>query len=268
MTIDPVNIQTILTSDDWGIGMRRKITFPLLGDGVFTQDGPKWKHSREVLRPQLLRRRYDDLESIQGPVDDLLEILAEKKQQIVNLDPLFFRLTLDVTTNFLFGESICSLRNPDGAFESSFDLASRFIEKRFRFQKLYWLVGGRSFGQACKTVYDFADRFIQRRLAEEADISSTTDEVFVRGLAEHFPYHDDLRGQVFSILTAGRDTTACLLTWTFFHLVRNPRVMQKLRKEIADFDKEDHEIQRSDLLNLKHLQNTLKEGWFGTLAQY
>ena len=35
----------------YGLGARRQIFAPLLGDGIFTQDSAPWKHSREMLRP-------------------------------------------------------------------------------------------------------------------------------------------------------------------------------------------------------------------------
>jgi hypothetical protein len=42
-----------------------------------------------------------------------------------------------------------------------------------------------------------------------------------------------------------------------FLLVRHPEAMQKLRAEIAKYDKEDFD--RNDLRNMSYLQNVLKE---------
>lgn len=262
MTTDPANIQAILSvsNPEWGIGMRRKVTLPLFGDGIFTQDGLEWKHSREVLRPNLVHRKYEDLEPLRGPVEDLIELLSEKTSPVIDFEPLFFRLALDVTTNFLFGESVGSLRSAQGPFECALDSALAIVSKRIRFQKLYWLVGGKEFRQACKTVHDFANRIIERRLGEKSEILEDSEVAFVRRLAMDFPDRDAIRGQVISTLLAGRDTTASLLTWTLFLLVRNPRVMQKIRGEIASINQNDHELRRTDLLSLKYLQNTLKEG--------
>ena len=60
---------------------------------------------------------------------------------VVDLQPLFFRLTLDVTTAFLFGESVQSLKAPEIAgeqkFSKSFNIAQEYIAKRFRPLNLY-----------------------------------------------------------------------------------------------------------------------------------
>lgn len=56
-TIEPENIKAILATkfNDFGLGTRHKQFYPLLGDGIFTLDGPGWTHSRALLRPQFAR---------------------------------------------------------------------------------------------------------------------------------------------------------------------------------------------------------------------
>jgi cytochrome P450 len=114
-----------LICTDWGFGPRRKITYPLFGDGIFTQEGPAWKHSRELLRPQFTYRQYSDLEILREPIDDLINCISDSKSGVVDLQPLFFRFTLDTTTAFLFGESIRSLKASSKAakFEEAFNSA-------------------------------------------------------------------------------------------------------------------------------------------------
>ena len=68
-----------------------------------------------------------------------------------------------------------------------------------------------------------------------------------------------LRGQILSLLVAGRDTTACLLTWTFFLLIRHPQVLEKLRKEIKEKCSDPATLTRTSLREMSYLQNVLKE---------
>ncbi len=204
------------------MGPRRAITFPMFGDGIFTQEGAAWKHSRETLRPQFLHKQYEDLEIFKQAVDDLLDAISDtatKHGGIVDLQPLFFRLTLDTTTSFLFGESTRSLKQPDAAgeqtFADAFNLAQEYVAKRFRLLDLYWLIGGRKFQQACKRVHDFADQIIQRNLSRDRIVDQKRNSyIFLDSLAESTPDRVALRGQIVNILAAGRDTTACLLSWT------------------------------------------------------
>ena len=200
------------------MGPRRDITFPMFGDGIFTQEGEAWKHSREMLRPQFHFKQYADLELFRQSVDDLINNIPQEGG-VVDLQPLFFRLTLDTTTAFLFGQSVESLKTPESAgeetFAASFNLAQEYVVKRFRLQDFYWLIGGTRFQSACCHIHSFADQIIDRNLSiEKNDTEDDNRYVFLRTLAGSIPNRDALRGQIINILAAGRDTTACLLSWT------------------------------------------------------
>ena len=190
----------------------------MFGDGIFTQEGEAWKHSRELLRPQLLHRQYSDLNVFSEPMNDLINALPQSGG-VVDLQTLFFRFTLDVTTAFLFGDSIHSLNSDENTdeqtFASAFDLAQQYVVRRFRLLDLYWLIGGREFRDACRKVHRFADSIIDQNLsAGSSEDDKGSRYVFLRSVAKACPDRDSLRGQIINILAAGRDTTACLLSWT------------------------------------------------------
>lgn len=52
---------------------------PLLGNGIFTQDGEAWKHSRTILRPQFSRGKITDLGMEEGHVQDMMSALPVDK---------------------------------------------------------------------------------------------------------------------------------------------------------------------------------------------
>lgn len=202
------------------MGPRRAITFPMFGDGIFTQEGAEWKHSRDMLRPQLQHKQYENLEVFRPAVDDLIHLLQES-EGTVDLQPLFFRLTLDTTTAFLFGESVRSLITPEAieenTFATAFNTAQQWVTKRFRLLDLYWLINGSEFRQACHDVHKFADQIIDHNLSSERTGGSETGKyVFLDTVAKNTSDRTALRGQIINLLAAGRDTTACLLSWTLY----------------------------------------------------
>jgi cytochrome P450 len=208
---------------DWGTGPRRAIAFPMFGDGIFTQEGHAWKISRQILRPQFLYKQYEDLTIFHESLDDLLEAIEISCDcdGIVDLQPLFFRFTLDTTTAFLFGESIRSQKAPhsigEQTFADAFNIAQEYVVKRFRLLDLYWLIGGREFRQACKRVNEFADKIIDLNLSRDRKSGNQEKYVFLDSVSECTPDRVALRGQIVNILAAGRDTTACLLSWTLYY---------------------------------------------------
>ena len=240
------------------MGFRRDVMLPMLGDGIFNQEGVAWKHSREMLRPPLQHKHFEDLAVFKQSVQDLLDVLSNQSG-VVELQPLFFRLTLDVTTEVIFGESVNSQKIPESAgehnFSQAFNTAQDIVSKRFRLSELYWIIGGSQFTKACKDVHYFADQIIDPNLSR----SSEKSRVFLDTIAESTADRDALRGQIINMLVAGRDSTACLLTWTFFMLVRHPLLLQKLREEINAACSDPASLTRTDLRKMGYLQNVLKE---------
>lgn len=198
--------------------MRRSVFYPLLGDGIFTQEGPSWKRSRELLRKQFSRIQYQNLDQFRGHVDNLLECLPTT-HGTVDLQPLFFNLTLDTTTALLLGKSVHSLKpgahSDSRAFQEGFNAAQEGLAKRFRIAPWQSLYRPKSFRIACSTVHQFVDDYIQERHGKrkEGDPEGL-DYSFIDRLAQESSDPQSLRDQLLNILLAGRDSTACSLSWT------------------------------------------------------
>ncbi|MCJ1437897.1 hypothetical protein MMC27_007284 [Xylographa pallens] len=247
---------------DFGFGLRRHIFFPLLGDGIFTQEGAAWKHSRELLRPQFSRQQYRDLDVFEEHVDDLISCIHRNK--LIDLQPLFFRFTLDTSTAILFGKSVYSLKSLSSKdstkFGKDFDTAQDFVVKRFRLLDLYWFIGGSKFREACTSVHTFVDDIIQQRYNSTDTIEGKEERyIFLDAVAKDTRNKVELRDQLLNILLASRDTTACLLTWIFHLLLRYPHVLNKLRKEINLVGGHDPTLNRETLKRMTYLANVIKE---------
>lgn len=248
---------------DFGYGLRRQIFFPLLGDGIFTQDGPPWKHSRELLRPYFAHQQYRNLIIFKEHVDNLITCMPENGQPI-DLQPLFFRFTLDTTSAYLYGESTYTLKEGhsiDGLdFARNFDMAQDYVVKRFRLLDLYWLIGGPTFRNACSSAHQFVDNIVNLQRARSSNPEEKKDTyVIFDAVAEDSANNEALRSQLLNILLAGRDTTACLLTWTFHLLTRHPPVLWRLREEIKATVGANLDFTRDDLKRMPYLTNILKE---------
>lgn len=210
-------IAMLTTLADFGMGMRRGALFPFVGEGIFTQDGAPWKHSREMLRRYFLKTHYQDLRGFGKHADRLIATLSSSSGG-VDLQPLFFRFTLATTTALIFGQSVESLENEEQtSFSNSFDYASLISSLRVRLQDLYWIYSPSKYRVACRKIKDFADGFVRHALLEKGQ--DTTEEesegyAFIRDLYEELRDPALVRDQLVNVLLAGRDTTACLLSWT------------------------------------------------------
>ena len=170
-----------------------------------------------MLRPQFARQQYQDLDAFREHVDDLI-ISIKGSSPSVDLQPLFFRFTLDTTSAFLFGESTYSLRanqsGDDLKFTTNFDIAQDYVVQRYRYLDLYWLIGGKRFRESCASVHRFIENIIDNRTKSGSAREQAGRYVFIDAIAQDSRDRIALRDQLVNILLAGRDTTACLLSWT------------------------------------------------------
>ncbi|KAI1357977.1 cytochrome P450 [Xylaria arbuscula] len=264
-TTDPANIETILSTkfEDYGLGSRPLASYPLLGEGIFGQDGPAWKRSRELIRRQFVRVQKQTPLAFTPLVDSLLSGISEASVNgEVDLKPLMFEYTLATTTMLLFGEPHSSMAKADrDAVRGNFDYAAFGCGIRVRLADLAWIYNPSKFRKACKAVRDWATFFAARAIDyknEFGEEAAAEKYAFIIDLWKEMQDFDLVRDQLLHVLVAGRDSTASLLSWTFFHLVRNKDTLERLQKEIAHLP-QDGDISREQIQRLPFLRCCINE---------
>jgi cytochrome P450 len=111
LTREPEHVKAVLTTKfaDFGKGERfHEDWSPFLGDSIFTTDGEVWSNNRSLIRPMFIKERVRDLDLFERYADKLISKLPSAGQTVDIMD-LFYRMTLDVTTDFLLGATVNSL---------------------------------------------------------------------------------------------------------------------------------------------------------------
>lgn len=216
-----------------------------------------------------------------------LPLNADGWTDIIDIQTLFFRLTIDSATEFLFGESVDSQllalpnyssnrgdvppERDERLFAYAFDKSQWYIARAGRFGSKYWLAHTRDFKKQCHDVHAFVDHYVQLALAK--DVREKEVEKGMRGQKEKYVFLDalaaqtrdpiQLRDQLLNILLAGRDTTASLLSWLFRLLAQHPETFNKLRnvilEEFGSYDSDPNDITFARLKGCSFLQHTLNE---------
>lgn len=190
-----------------------------------------------------------------------------------DIQSIFFRLTIDSATEFLFGESVESqlgaingLQRPEDSFATYFDKSQWVCAQRSRFEKLAFLVNSNETRHSDKQVHDFVDKFVHKALQTVENEKPADEEkanyVFLNALVAATRDPIELRSQLLNILLAGRDTTASLLSWTILMLARNPEIFRKLRETIiSEFGtfSSPHNITFASLKSCQYLQYCMNE---------
>jgi cytochrome P450 len=279
-TIEPENIKAILATQfkDFCLGTRHQQFYPLMGDGIFTLDGAGWSHARGLLRPQFTRDQVADLSMLDDHISHLVDLIPKDRTSF-DIQRLFFLLTLDSATHFLFGESVGCMLPPSqttGVLEKSavgsaqgfadaFGLAQDYLASRSRAQGLYWLVNPKEFQEANAKVHEVVDHYVNLALESKRNPEKGDGRyIFLQALAADTDDPKMLRDNMLNILLAGRDTTASLLSSTFFYLSRHQNVWNRLRREIVelfgDAKNPRAEMSQAKLKDIPYLRYVLNEG--------
>ncbi|KAI4094935.1 MAG: hypothetical protein LQ344_001980 [Seirophora lacunosa] len=270
LTIEPDNIQTVLATNfkDYELGTPRRRAFAsLLANSILVADGPEWENSRAFHKPSFNRSQVGDLATLEFHVQHLLDAIL-RDGSTLDLAELFLRYTADVTTDFMFGESISSLLRPD-AFGGEMTKACRDVqllaESRFRLGTFADWVPQPAAYRSVRTIHDYMDshvkRAIQQRRASRQRGGEATEEtgryIFMNELAKQTEDSIVLRDQLGGIFFAGRDTTATLLSSLFFVLAREPFAWKRLREDVDSLGGRKPTLE--ELKQLKYLGFCLNE---------
>ena len=249
-TVEAENVKTILATKfkDYELSVRRKSAFQLLiGSGIFASDGMDWKHSRELIRPSFSREQVADLKNFEEHLNCMLDAIPKDGMTTVDLQELFFKLTIDTATEFLFGESTNVLLGGDSPnAKANLEFAEAWHRSQLEVLKHvrspFYYRAPRQFNNDVKTVNGYVGKYVQQglqyrnRFIQDHEKGNSKDGryVFIHELVKALEDPVRIRDEMLSVLLASRDTTASLLSNMWFTLARRPDIWAKLRKEVDE----------------------------------
>ncbi|TEY86536.1 hypothetical protein BOTCAL_0006g00160 [Botryotinia calthae] len=275
-TIDPQNIQTYYSTDfkDYGVHrLRKKAFYPLLADGIFSTDGAYWEHSRALIRPTFTRFNVANFPAFEIHFQKFLKLIP-RNGTTVNLSPLLDDLFLDMSTEFIFGESVNALdESSDEASESheflnSFHHAQRGISIRSQLRTLSLAVHKFVDAHIDKALELRRERLASKKSGTVLDPSISRDEddddekhryILLHEMAKATDDRRELRYQTLQVFLAGHEATAIGIGNAIFWLCRNQKVWEKLRREVLEQMEKGEELTFESLKGLRYLQWVINE---------
>ncbi|MBU6287747.1 MAG: cytochrome P450 [Chloroflexi bacterium] len=216
------------------IGLKR--TRRLLGRGILVADGDAWRRQRRLAMPAFHRARVATyVSAMAGIADAHLAQWADGDVRGVMHE--MTAITLDIATRTLFGadagpfaravETI--LRNSDAMFHR------RLTSWEFLVPDTWPLPQYRDFHRDAKALDEIVFGIIRQRRAAAADTGDLLS-MYLQSRDEDGSSLDDnlLRDEVMTLLLAGHDTTALLLSWGLWLLMRHPDAESRVRREVDE----------------------------------
>ena len=213
----------------------------LVGNSIFVSDGAAWRRQRRMIEPAFSHMRINQaFASMAAAVDDCVTRWDElaRSGELFSLDAAMSFLTADIICRTIFSRSLDTGIGAD-VFHAFTD-----FEKSVASVELTRLLLGKPFAKvvqppkvraACKLIRDHFNTMLDQRLEEGADAG---DDIAGAIIAARDPdtgepfSREELIDQIGVFFLAGHETTASVLTWTFFILSQQPSVVARVRHEI------------------------------------
>lgn len=229
---------------------RREMTYELLGDGIFNADGDVWQKHRKVASHMFsLRVLRDQMEKVFVDHAHVLidRLKSPSPNNTVDMQDMFFRYTLDSFVKIAFGVELNGLKQEQkSSFAVAFDNLQELIFQRFFLpapffiiRKMFKLGSEAKIASYVSIIDGFVSEVVHqsRKLVEAGEhdgrdlISLFVAEATRRGESVS---GKELRDIGINFILAGRDTTAALMTWSFYEFSQHPEMEARAIKEMEE----------------------------------
>jgi enediyne biosynthesis protein E7 len=235
---------------------------PTFRNGLVTSQGEFWARQRKMMQPTFHRERVDSFVSMMA--DTTAETLEQWQHlqdgnRLVDMRIEMQRLTLRILTNAVFSS--------DWADEAEKIIEAVTIANEYTNKRLLspvdppeWapLPSVKEFNRVRQMVDDLVYGLIaDRRQSQPKDdilsllLDARDDEG--RGMSD-LELHDEL----ISLIFAGHETVSVCLTWTWYHLSKDPSCAQKVRDEVDEL-LGDRAPTREEVRQMQYIWQVLQE---------
>ncbi|GBN56794.1 Cytochrome P450 4V2, partial [Araneus ventricosus] len=250
----------------------------LIGSGLITSKGDKWKSRRRLLMPcfhtNMLRRFLTNFnEGAQKLVTSLQE---ETKNDFTFIANPIKLCALEIIFETIFGVKMNASENKFSEYIYSLnritDLFMKSVFTPWQWPSIiFWnSKSGKEYKHHCQVLQQFTRKIIREKkecyLRGETDTRQGKQKALMDLLLQkHFETQElseeDIREEVDTFTAAGYETTATSIVWALYLIGLYPDVQAKLHEEIDQIFEKDTErhVTERDLQDLQYLDCVLKE---------
>lgn len=256
---DPVVAKHVLRTSNLSFdkGLLAEILAPIMGTGLIPADFETWRTRRKALVPGFHSAWLSNMMGLFahccGPAEAKLDAAAAGGAA-VDMEALFCSLSLDIIGLSVFNYPFGSVTTESPLIRAVYNVL-REAEHRSTFYFPYWNIPGADLvvprqvafrrdmavindtlamliasAQACASVGDLAE-------LEARDYDNVKDPSLLRFLVDlrgEKTTNAQLRDDLVTMLIAGHETTAAVLTWALFQLAQHPASLAALRAELDE----------------------------------
>ena len=262
-------------------GILAEILEPIMGKGLIPADPETWAVRRRQIVPAFHKAWLNHMVGLFGhcntPLLASLDALADSTGK-VEMEEKFCSVALDIIGKSVFNYDFGSVTKESPVIKAVYSTLVE-AEHRSMTPAPYWSLPManqlvprlRKFNDNLKVLNDVLDDLISRAKAtrtiddieelEKRNYDEVQDPSLLRFMVDMRGADMDnkqLRDDLMTMLIAGHETTAAVLTWALFELVKNPECMKEAQDEI-DRVLGDRMPTMEDIQDLKYIRLCVAE---------
>lgn len=251
---DPPAIRSILRENPilYDKGVLAEVLDEIMGKGLIPADYQTWKLRRRAIAPAFHAKWLSFMTSMFSRVSLSLCDKLAASDVVRDMESEFCSLALDVVGVAVFNYDFGSVASESPVIKAVYRILKE-VEHRSTSFIPYWKIPGapslvprlRRFYADMKLLNDTLDTLIRsaRESATSVDLDdlqqrnyqNVSDPSLLRFLVElraEQTTNKQLRDDLITLLIAGHETVAAVLTWTFYEMARNPDISARVRDEV------------------------------------
>lgn len=281
---DPVMARHVLResgTDQYCKGMLAEILEPIMGKGLIPADPVTWKVRRRAVAPSFHKRWLETMINMFGDRGSILVgDLANKAKasSVVDMEERFCSVTLDIIGRAVFNYDFGSVTKESPIIKAVYRVLREAEHRSSSFIPYWdlpyadqWMGGQVEFRHDMTMLDDILADLINEAVSTRSE--ATIEELEERENLENpsiLRFLVDMRGEdlssmvlrddLMTMLIAGHETTAAMLTWTLFELSRgDPGMLREIQNEVRTVLKGKENPDYDDIVAMKKLRYALIE---------
>lgn len=253
---DPVKAKRVLKEESilYSKGILSEVLEEVMGKGLIPADYETWKIRRRAIVPgfHIKWLRYQTGEFANCALAMCEKLARINGSTVVDMETEYSSLALDIVGKAVFNFEFDSVNQESPVIKAVYRSLKETEHRSTSFLP-YWKIPGaprivprlRAFYADMKVINDTLNTVIRSAKAtatavdlpelENRDYENVSDPSLLRFLVElrgKQTTNAQLRDDLMTLLIAGHETTAAVLTWATAELAQNPRILERAREQV------------------------------------
>jgi cytochrome P450 len=239
----------------------------MFDNGIIFSNRDEWRHNRKALNPAFHKQAIEGYFQIFAKRGVELANLwrANNNSAPVNIYSNFVNTTMEITLDVFFNHDLN--KEDKQKIVTGIDDLLMYTQKRLlrgglKFPDFIPVPENVGIARARKGYHEVMSKIFEAKSHKVKDDDRITIIDLLMNAESYFGgpmTPQQITAEASSVMLAGTETTASLLTWMFYELTKHPEVKEKIKKEMESVFGGNDELTGEKLRQLKYSRQTINE---------